>query len=100
MTDPVCVAFPTIMDGLVLRWYASVDAYVAGGELASASRNGVLVPIYLHEVPREVLAKAEEAYEILRDGGPRELAAAMATHRLKAFTGRELVPIECEAADG
>lgn len=97
----VCIAYPTIMDGLVLRWYRSVDAYELNGEaFCSASRAGVLIPGYLHQVPAEVLAKAEEAYEILRDGGPRELAAAMATHRPKRFMSRELVPIDPVATEG
>jgi hypothetical protein len=101
MSEIVCVAFPTIHDGLVLRWYRSVDAYELDGEpLCSASRNGVMITGYLHKVPAEVLAKAEEAYEILRDNGPRELAAAMATHLRKSMFIRELVPIEREATDG
>lgn len=100
MATLVCVAFPTIMDGLVLRWYRSVDAYELGGEaVASASRSGVMVSGYLHEVPAEVLAKAEEAFEILRDNGPRELAATMATHRPKRFLSRELVPMGREVSD-
>lgn len=97
----ICIAFPTVMDGLVLRWYRTVDAYELGGDEAlSASRNGVLVRCHLHEVPADMMAKAQEAYEILRDKGPRELAAAMATHRPKRFGSRALVPIEREPADG
>lgn len=80
----VCVARPTIVDGLVLDWYADPGA---SGEIVSASRNGVMVWTLLHEVPAAVLAAANEAFEILRDGGPRELAAAMVTYRRRHRRG-------------
>lgn len=41
LSDWVVTATPTIMDGTVVRWYASLDAAEHGDELASASRNRV-----------------------------------------------------------
>jgi hypothetical protein len=35
----ICVEFPTIMDGLVLRWYADQAGYDLHREIANASRN-------------------------------------------------------------
>lgn len=96
----ICLAFPTVMDGLVLRWYRDETAAQIGDEILSASRNGVLVKGHLHTVPAEALAKANEAFEILRDNGPRQLAAQMATHRRKSVMSREIVPIERDAAPG
>lgn len=93
----VCVAFPTIMDGLVLRWYASPDAYVNGAEMVSASRNGVRVLTFLHEVPADVLTQAQEAHTLIARGRGDE-AQAMATHRAMLLS-RELVPIDREAAN-
>lgn len=34
----ICVAYPTIMSGLVLRWYADAAAFREGVELANAGR--------------------------------------------------------------
>lgn len=87
MTDIVCTVTPTIMDGTVVRWYRSVSDAENRNEMLSASRNGVLVRGYLHEVPAEALARANEAFEILRDKGPRELVQGMATHRRMALGG-------------
>lgn len=38
---PVVIRFPTIMDGIVLRWYRSVEAAEGHKEVCSASRRGV-----------------------------------------------------------
>ena len=99
MADLICVAFPTIMDGLVLRWYRDHTAYENGSETLSASRNGVMVRCYLHDVPTDVLGAATAAYDLLAAGN-RELPAEMATHRTESFLRRQLVPIVGEAGDG
>lgn len=100
MAEPICVAYPTIMDGLVLRWWADLDAYVdtdGDRELVSASRNRVSV--YAAGVPQEILDAAERAYELLA-ADRRDEARAMATHRPVRFLSREIVPIVREGSDG
>lgn len=102
MSDsPIIVTVtPTIMDGAVVRWYASVNAAECGDPIASASRAGVLVTGYLHEVPAAVMAQANEAFEILRDRdgrrGAPELVYPMATHRKRGLFG----PLERIESDG
>lgn len=89
----ICVAFPTIMDGLVLRWWASLDTYCdldADRELVSASRNKVSV--YASDVPDEIMEAADRAHELLAAGRDDE-ARAMATHRPMRFLSRELEPV-------
>lgn len=83
---------PTVMDGQVLRWYATVRQAEAGTETLSVSRNGVLVHAYLHEVPPELLAIAEELRQALRAG--RDVTSA-ATHRWR-FGRQDLEPIVAE----
>lgn len=90
---------PTIMDGTVVCWYRPVDVTglgevvprsVAGDELASASRNGVLVRGYLHDV-EQVLPAARAAYELLRANRDADLSH-LATHRGGVFYG-DFVPV-------
>jgi hypothetical protein len=95
--EMICTVTPTIMDGTVVRWFFAGDPMAdnpAVQPAVSASRNGVMIGIFLHQVPPAVLAQANEAFEILRDGGPRELVQAMATHRRTKVFGGDLVPIE------
>ncbi len=40
---PVVVGFPTVMDGWIVRWYATEDAANHGEQVISASRSGVTV---------------------------------------------------------
>lgn len=62
-TDPmICIAYPTIMDGLVLRWYADAAAYDAGQELANASRNSFVT---FDGCSPEVRALAVQAHSYL-----------------------------------
>ena len=61
MTDRVeyvCVATPTIMDGTVVRWYADLDGYECGAELASASRNRVICEDGVHPRIRDAAEAA------------------------------------------
>lgn len=90
----ICTVTPTVMSGTVVRWYYPGTESEEPGTQApvSASRDGVMVGIFLHEVPEEVLAKANEVFEILRDNGPRELVQDLATHR-REFPSWRLVPI-------
>lgn len=94
MSAPVVTATHTIMDGLVLRWYASLAAAEYGGrECLSASRNGVMIHgnVYLHDLPDEWVEAARRAHELLRAGKDAE-ARKLATHEAKGFTG-DLVAI-------
>ena len=93
----VVVITPTFMDGPVVRWYRSEAAARHGGEIMSASRNGVLVSGYLHEVPADAIADAQQAYRSLarRIYGadtPGDVAV-LATHRGSVLAGT-LTPIE------
>lgn len=79
---------PTIGDGTVVRWYADSAPLDALSHIAmvSASRNGVIVSGYLHEVPDDVMAAARDTYETLRrnrDADVRHLA----THRKRRMFG-------------
>lgn len=101
MADLICVPFPTIMDGLVLRWYADHTGFADRAELASASRNKVSVYVPVDELPPGVLDAANEAYALLADGERRDEAQRrFATHRPARFLSDELVPIEREAGGG
>ena len=85
------IYYPTIMDGPVVRWYASVDAHDRGDhELASASRNGCIIhgrlsPERLRKVAGEVASLGEELAATHRrclNGNETELVAkAWASHR-------------------
>jgi hypothetical protein len=90
---PVVVATPTIMDGVVLRWYHTADAWKWQGEVCSASRNGVSIHCeYLHEVPAGWLEDAQEAHRLM-EAGRDDQAREMATHRPTRLLGGELEPI-------
>lgn len=65
---PVVLSFPTIMDGLVLRWYRDVAHAAYRAERVSASRNGVRATGYLHDIPANVLADAEAVHQALAAG--------------------------------
>jgi hypothetical protein len=91
----VVVATPTIMDGLVLRWYRNADVakYGSDSALLSAGRSGVMVNggSYLHDVPGAWLSDANRAVEMLQHG-QRERARELATHE-RPFSG-EIVEIK------
>lgn len=70
----VSVAFPTIMDGTVVRWYHG--SYERGKEICSASRNGVT---FTHGPPLEV---AQQVHELLR-ADPNADVSAFVTHRVR-----------------
>lgn len=91
----IIIGFWTIMDGQVLRWYRDETAAENGDEIMSASRNGVRVHGYLHEVTDEQLAVARSARDRLKRG---EDVQDVATHTI-GFFGRDLEPIERKAAE-
>jgi hypothetical protein len=80
-SETVVIVTPTIMDGTVVRWYRSLDTAQNRVEMASASRNGVMISGYVHDVPACVLAAAGRAWEQLRRGGPSDAVCQLATHR-------------------
>ena len=88
------MVFPTIMDGTVVRWYASEAAAENGHEMASASRNGVVVDM----APREVALAAYDAYEQLRADRNADMSG-LRTHR-RNFTGPPEPIADAEVSHG
>lgn len=84
--DVVVLVFPTVMDGTVVRWYRDVRSAMYGGEIASASRNGVGTNM----ASREVAMAAFDAHELLCRG---EDPLNLATHRRAGFLSAELVSL-------
>ena len=91
----IVIVTPTILNGPVVRWYASEETAQYGNELVSASRNGVRIEGYLHDVPDTVLARAQEAYRVLAARGDVD---HLATHRKQRYG--DLYPIDAAAAPG
>ena len=80
---------PTILEGQVVRWYASETAAQFGDEMLSASRNGVRVVVYLDDVPDDIMSQARLTYRVLAAGGDVE---HLATHRKERYG--DLVPVQ------
>ncbi len=92
----ICTVTPTIMDGVVVRWYFPNDDMAGhpGTEPAlSASRSGVRVGTFLHLIPDEFLDKAKEAHRRLSIDCYGDLDD-WATHERKYAFGGPLVPIK------
>jgi hypothetical protein len=87
----VVVATPTVMGGLVLRWYRTVDAAERSTrELVSASGNGVLLSgdAYLHDIPAAWIADAQRAHEMISRGQRDRAQEEFATHKhARVFSG-------------
>ena len=77
---------PTVMSGTVVRWYRSESAAERDAEMVSASRDGVHVSCYLHEVPADLMEAARGAYEALRHDRRADLKH-LATHRRRGMFG-------------
>lgn len=79
---------PTVIDGTVVRWYfVEVDAEISGVDPdISASRNGVRIGTFLHLVPADVLATAQQAHETLNADHHANLRH-LATHRRGGLFG-------------
>ena len=68
-TDPwVVVVDHTVMDGQVVRWYRTEQQAANGREVMSASRNGVLVNGFMHEIPAALRGIADDLYRALAKG--------------------------------
>jgi hypothetical protein len=88
----IVIVTPTIMDGVVVRWYVSEASAENGRERISVSRNGVMVNGYLHEVPDDIFALANEIYLTWkRDPNAWPDIQKAATHRR---TRRGLEPVK------
>lgn len=87
-TNWITVATPTIMDGLVVRWYASEQAALQVEPHVSASRNRVQIHID-GERAQSALPAAENAYRLLAAdyNGNYDRVKAMATHHHPFFGG-------------
>lgn len=95
MTETICVEFPTIMDGCVLRWYADEAGYRDRKELASASRNRAVIE---PDASLEVCKLADAAHDYLRDAYARTFSPYLdvsrwTTHRPASFMSHELKPL-------
>jgi len=90
--DLIVTVTPTIGDGAVVRWHRSHESASYGNEFMSASRNGVMVECYLHEVPEQALADARAAFDLLRRGR-RDDVQQFATH-VRRGLGGPVVPVE------
>ncbi len=90
----VVVEYPTVMDGVVFRWFRSVEDAEDSvrNEVMSASRNGVMVPArtYLGDVPVAWVAAAADACRRLRRSGGAE-PPGLVTHRFDRY--HRLVPV-------
>jgi hypothetical protein len=86
----VVTVTPTIQDGQVVRWYRTLVAAENDLETMSASRNGVLVNGFLHEVGPTLLVIAEDIRRGLAAGWD---ASHAATHRRTRLFGGDLEPI-------
>ncbi|MBM0257360.1 hypothetical protein [Micromonospora sp. 4G55] len=79
----------TIMDGAVVRWYRPdmpLDQLLTARPAISASREGVLVNAYLHEVPEFVLALAQNIHATFQRN-PNAPVQHLATHRRRGMFG-------------
>jgi hypothetical protein len=94
----VIVHYPTIMDGPVVRWYASGHAARQGRELVSVSKHGVMISesVFLHEV-EGILPAAREIVQRLKAG---EDCKDVATHATIGMTGRIFRIADQEYKDG
>ncbi len=90
--EPVVIAYPTIMDGLVLRWYRTEADAVGGDEFMSVSRNGISIYCSPLDIQTQAKINAGEALKLL-ELGRRDEAERYATHRPTRFMGREIEAI-------
>lgn len=93
---------PTIMDGVVVRWYHTLADADHPGPLAvvSASRNGVRVNGYLDEIPDEVMATARHVHATLAKDRDADFGHLATHRRARLFGLLEPVPAREVATDG
>jgi hypothetical protein len=100
MTDAVCIPFPTIMSGLVLRWYEDETQTV---ELANAGREEARVLVgWCSERVRD---QAVAAHKVIKAGYDRRARASdidvsqWVTHRrVGGLLSHDLEPVAAAAA--
>ncbi|GIH07474.1 hypothetical protein Rhe02_55410 [Rhizocola hellebori] len=97
MTEPaknpeplIVTVTATITDGQVVRWFTSEFSAKRVNSIVSASRNGVHIDAWLHEIPEGLLDKARDAWHALQR---REDVKHLATHYSR-FLSDDLVPIQ------
>jgi len=100
MSRTICVAYPTIMSGMVLRWYDNDGSDDAKGvEIANAGREEARFLVFPSDQFRAVVT---EAHEYLRDAyrgrlHPQVDVSRWVTHEtVGVFSGR-LVPVAADA---
>lgn len=91
----ICVSFPTIQSGLVLRWYADEAAYADGRELANAGREEVRI---FAGCPDDVDFEARAAHKAIQAGyaasmQPKLDVSNWVTHRSRGFLSNDLEPV-------
>jgi hypothetical protein len=93
-TGPICVITCTPSRGTVLTWYHSAPDYQTGHPLISAGRDGVQHHTFEHEIPLQLQADAQDAYDLMLSDHPAEARQRYGTHvpRLSLLT-RGLAPI-------
>ena len=91
--SPVVTVTQTVMSGSVVRWYTSKATGDRGDTWLSASRDGVLVNGYLHEIPPDVLAIATATYRALARNRDADVTG-LATHHRPGIQPTSLVRID------
>lgn len=95
-TSLIVTVRPTIMDGPVIDWFLTeAAAHDVSRAIVSASRNGVHLDCWLHQIPGllGLLETACQAAEACKRGTRTpELEQAYATHE-RSWGSRELTPI-------
>ncbi len=92
---------PAFISGTVVRWYhddSPIDCLNAIEPVASASRDGIRVGVYLHQVPAEVMQTAREVHDTLRRN-PDADVSRIATHRTRGSLFGPYEPIPAEATE-
>lgn len=81
------------VDGTIVRWHTCLDAARIYQPAMTASRHGVRVEAYLHEIPAEQLRAAQRAYDALRADRNADMSH-LATHVNRGPSNGPLVPVE------
>lgn len=89
-TEIVITVTPTIMDGTVVRWYTNLAAAENGREMASASRNRVM----LDGAPKTIADVAYIVHAQLKTDPNTDDLKHLATHRHTSLLGHNLEPVE------
>lgn len=93
MSGFVVIAYPTILDGLVLRWFRTAEDAANHRCFQSVSRNAVEIYIDASEIPGQATVDAANAYQFLK-ARREDDAMAFVTHRFTRFMGDEIEPVE------